>query len=53
VTELAETYHIPARNIISHRDAPRARTACPGDALHSYMGAHSRNNVAGHVASAN
>lgn len=53
VTELAETYHIPARNIISHRDAPCARTACPGDALHSYIVAHSRNNVAGHVASAN
>lgn len=51
VTELAETYHIPARNIISHRDAPHARTACPGDALHSYIQAHLRNHVVEHMAS--
>jgi hypothetical protein len=34
---LAARYHIPARNIIGHRDAPNATTQCPGDRLHHYV----------------
>jgi len=37
VVHLARTYHIPARNIIGHRDAPNAKTACPGDAFHKQL----------------
>ncbi len=34
---LATRYRIPASNIISHRDAPKAATKCPGDRLHRHL----------------
>lgn len=34
---LADRYHIPARQIIGHRDAPRAATQCPGNRLYQYV----------------
>lgn len=37
VLHLARTYRIPLRNIIGHRDAPGAKTACPGDAFHKHL----------------
>lgn len=52
VTDLAETYYIPARNVISHREAPKARTQCPGDMLHSYIAGHLRARLAQRMASA-
>lgn len=50
VTKLADTYHIPAGNIISHRSAPNAHTDCPGDALQSYVAGRLRNRMSEHVA---
>ena len=37
---LMQRYNIPPSNVIGHRDAPGARTACPGDAFYRYL-----NNV--------
>ncbi len=37
VIYLARTYHISLRDVIGHRDAPGAKTACPGDAFHKYL----------------
>ncbi len=37
VRYLAERYGIPPERVIGHRDAPGARTECPGDALHAYV----------------
>lgn len=34
---LAQTYNIPQKNIIGHRDAPNANTTCPGGAFHKYI----------------
>ncbi len=37
VMALAARYDIPARNVIGHRDAPKAHTRCPGARLHEYI----------------
>jgi hypothetical protein len=37
VRYLAGRYGIPPGRVIGHRDAPNARTACPGAALHRYI----------------
>ncbi|HOD80668.1 MAG: N-acetylmuramoyl-L-alanine amidase [Planctomycetes bacterium ADurb.Bin126] len=37
VIYLARTYHISLHDVIGHRDAPGAKTACPGDAFHKYL----------------
>ena len=34
---LMQRYNIPPSNVIGHRDAPGATTACPGDALYRYL----------------
>ncbi|NLW85304.1 MAG: N-acetylmuramoyl-L-alanine amidase [Planctomycetes bacterium] len=38
---LSARYGIPARNIIGHRDAPGAKTQCPGEAFWRHMQANS------------
>ena len=43
---LARTYNIPQKNIIGHRDAPNASTACPGNAFHKYVVGPFRAEVA-------
>jgi N-acetyl-anhydromuramyl-L-alanine amidase AmpD len=54
VTYLAAKYDIPPQNIIGHRDAPRAATCCPGNALHRYVERTLRSKVSGtDVASSN
>ena len=37
VRSLAARYGISPRDVISHRDAPGAKTECPGDALHAWI----------------
>ena len=37
VTYLAWEYDIPPENVITHRDAPNAKTECPGGVFHSYV----------------
>jgi len=37
VVYLMDTYKIPPENVIGHRDAPKARTACPGGKFHAYL----------------
>ena len=37
VESLMAAYDIPRGNIIGHRDAPNAKTQCPGSALHTYL----------------
>lgn len=34
---LMGTHDIPPERVIGHRDAPQARTECPGDRLHEYL----------------
>ena len=34
---LARKYHIAPENVIGHRDAPNARTDCPGDELYEHL----------------
>lgn len=34
---LMRTYKISADNVIGHRCAPKAKTACPGDRFHKYL----------------
>ncbi|HDZ19850.1 hypothetical protein LCGC14_0321400 [marine sediment metagenome] len=37
VAYLARAYDIPLANIITHRDAPNAKTNCPGGRFHQYV----------------
>ena len=37
VLYLMRRYDIPAARVIGHRDAPNARTACPGKAFHRHL----------------
>jgi len=37
VLYLMDAYKIPAENVISHREAPKAHTACPGRKFHAYF----------------
>ena len=37
VAYLARTHDIPLANIITHRDAPNAKTCCPGERCHQYV----------------
>lgn len=37
VRYLAAKYGIPPENVIGHRDAPGAKTECPGDVLHAWI----------------
>jgi N-acetylmuramoyl-L-alanine amidase len=37
VSYLSAKYNISPQNVIGHRDAPNAKTECPGDYLHSYI----------------
>jgi hypothetical protein len=37
VTYLAREHDIPPQNVITHRDAPKAATKCPGRLLHEYV----------------
>lgn len=37
VSYLVAKYNISPQNIIGHRDAPNAKTECPGNTLHSYI----------------
>ena len=37
VTFLSDRYNVEASRVIGHRDAPGAKTECPGDALHRYV----------------
>jgi hypothetical protein len=37
VRYLMATYDIPAESVIGHRDAPGAKTECPGDCLHTWI----------------
>ena len=49
VVYLMRTYDIPESNIIGHRDAPDATTACPGDALHAEVVGRFRSEVRAEV----
>jgi hypothetical protein len=44
-------YEIPPRNVIDHREAPCASTACPGEKLHRYLRGPFRNELS-HFAAA-
>lgn len=46
VNYLSRRYDIAAGDIIGHRDAPNARTECPGDVLHTYIYRQLRPQVA-------
>ena len=37
VSYLMAKYSISPENVIGHRDAPNASTACPGSQLHKYI----------------
>jgi N-acetyl-anhydromuramyl-L-alanine amidase AmpD len=37
VADLANTYDIPPRNVIGHRDVPNAHTECPGERLWKWV----------------
>ncbi|MHC4985996.1 MAG: peptidoglycan recognition protein family protein [Planctomycetota bacterium] len=37
VRHLTETYGIPAKNVVTHQDAPLASTECPGRSLRDYV----------------
>ncbi len=39
LARLTERYDIAAENVITHRDAPNAATACPGDKLWTHLAA--------------
>ena len=47
VRELMTTHGIPAENVIGHRQAPGADTACPGDRFMQYIDATLRPMLAG------
>lgn len=45
VTYLMNTYQIPPHRVIGHRDAPGAKTACPGNTLQQYIHTTLRSNL--------
>jgi len=46
VNYLMQTYDVPPGRVIGHRDAPAAKTDCPGRALYSYMNTNLRGEFA-------
>ena len=48
VTFLMDRYRIPPSRVVGHRDAPNAKTACPGDALERYLNEVLRPELADH-----
>ncbi|MFB3891157.1 MAG: peptidoglycan recognition family protein [Phycisphaerae bacterium] len=50
VDELVRRYRIPPERIIGHRDAPNAKTECPGDMLWAYVHGPLRDRIAGEYA---
>ena len=45
VSDLCRKYGIAPQDVIGHRDAPDARTECPGDMLYSYVHGTLRTNL--------
>ncbi len=52
VTYLVVEYDIPMSEIIGHRDAPNASTACPGRLLHNYVHGDFKREIADMAAEA-
>ena len=50
VASLMAKYDIPPENVIGHRDAPGAHTACPGDRLYNYLQGQLRIELARQLA---
>ncbi len=46
VSYLVDEYDIPLSEVVGHRDAPNASTACPGRMLHSYLHGDFKREIA-------
>jgi len=53
IMNLMITYDIPPENVIGHKDAPQANTACPGRQFHKYLGWTLRRELTRRIAAAN